>query len=52
MFNSQSLLQVGGRWSEYKQTLDSPFQVTTDDMQVSTVQQSQTLGKHMKRTDS
>ena len=27
VFNSQSLLQVGGRWSEYKQTLDMPFQV-------------------------
>ena len=27
VFNSQSLLQVGGKWSEYKQTLDMPFQV-------------------------
>ena len=27
MFNSQSLVQVGGRWNEVKQTLEHPFQV-------------------------
>ena len=27
VFNSQSLLQVGGQWNENKQTLDLPFQV-------------------------
>ena len=29
VFNSQSLLQVGGRWNEAHQTLDRPFQVGT-----------------------
>ena len=28
VFNSQSLLQVGGQWNENKQTLDLPFQVS------------------------
>ena len=28
VFNTQDLLQVGGRWDERKHTLDSPFQVT------------------------
>ena len=27
VFNSQSLVQVGGRWNEVKQTLEHPFQV-------------------------
>ena len=29
VFNSQSLVQVGGRWNEAHQTLDRPFQVGT-----------------------
>ena len=28
MFNTQDLLQVGGRWNEGKHTLENPFQVS------------------------